>query len=49
MILYNELGKQGKLDSIGGAAYLTSLTEDVPSAANILYYANISSMGISSS
>ncbi len=36
-----ELQKKGKLEEIGGAVYLTSLTESVASAANALSYAAI--------
>jgi replicative DNA helicase len=36
-----ELQKNGKLEEIGGPAYLTSLTESVASAANALSYAAI--------
>ncbi len=35
------LQKQGQLEEIGGAVYLTSLTESVASAANALHYAYI--------
>jgi len=36
-----ELRRQGKLDSVGGASYLASLANTVPSAANAEYYARI--------
>lgn len=36
-----ELRKRDELDRAGGIAYITSLAEAVPSAANVLYYANI--------
>ncbi len=36
-----ELQKKGQLEEIGGAAYLTGLTESVASAANALSYASI--------
>lgn len=36
-----ELRRQGKLEVVGGAAYLTSLTGDVPSVANAGYYARL--------
>lgn len=36
-----ELKNRDKLDSIGGIAYLTSLFETVPTAANVEYYAKI--------
>ena len=35
------LKSKGLLESVGGTAYLTSLFDTVPSAANIEYYANI--------
>lgn len=35
------LQKQDQLEEVGGAAYLTSLTESVASAANALHYATI--------
>lgn len=37
----NELRKRGQLDAIGGASYLASLIDSVPTAANIEYYARI--------
>ena len=39
--LTNELRKQNQLDSIGGASYIASLIDSVPTAANIEYYARI--------
>ncbi|MBU4376542.1 MAG: replicative DNA helicase [Candidatus Omnitrophica bacterium] len=36
-----ELRKRGELDSASGAAYITSLTSSIPTAANIGYYAKI--------
>jgi replicative DNA helicase len=39
--LMNELRKLNRLDSIGGASYLASLSDSVPTAANIEYYAKI--------
>jgi replicative DNA helicase len=39
--LTNELRKIDQLDSIGGASYLASLVDSVPTAANIQYYARI--------
>ena len=39
--LTNELRKTDQLDSIGGASYLASLIDSVPTAANIQYYARI--------
>ena len=37
----NELQNRNQLDSIGGASYLASLIDSVPTAANIEYYAKI--------
>ncbi len=39
--LVEELRKQGKLEQAGGAGYIASLTELVPSASNIEHYAEI--------
>jgi replicative DNA helicase len=39
--LTNELRKMDQLDAIGGASYLASLIDSVPTAANIEYYAKI--------
>lgn len=39
--LCEELNKNGKLDEIGGAVYLTDLTESTVSAANALHHAHI--------
>ncbi len=39
--LTNELKKKNQLDAIGGASYLASLIDSVPTAANIEYYAKI--------
>jgi replicative DNA helicase len=39
--LTNELRKIDQLDSIGGASYVASLIDSVPTAANIEYYAKI--------
>lgn len=36
-----ELRRQGQLEVVGGAAYLSSLTGDVPSVANAVYYARL--------
>jgi replicative DNA helicase len=36
-----QLGQKGSLEKVGGAAYLATLTESVPTAANISYYARI--------
>ena len=37
----NELRRSGQLDTIGGASYLATLIDSVPTAANIEYYARI--------
>ena len=37
----NELKKRKDLDEIGGASYLASLVDSVPTAANIAFYAKI--------
>jgi len=39
--LTNELQKLDQLDAIGGASYVASLIDSVPTAANIQYYARI--------
>ena len=39
--LINELNVEGKLEQAGGTAYIASLTDTVPSAANIDYYAEM--------
>ena len=39
--LSEELRNKGILDEIGGTSYLTNLTESVPTASNVEYYANI--------
>ncbi len=39
--VYNILKSKGKLEAIGGAAYLAEITETMPVAANIGYYAKI--------
>ncbi len=39
--LTNELRKKNQLDAVGGASYLASLIDSVPTAANIEYYAKI--------
>ena len=38
VILVNELSKKNLLEKAGGAAYISSLTDSVPSIANISYY-----------
>lgn len=39
--LYEELKKAGKTEEAGGAAYVSKLTQDVSSAANIDYHARV--------
>ena len=39
--LTNDLRKKGQLDPVGGASYIASLIDSVPTAANIEYYAKI--------
>ena len=39
--LTEEVSRKGWLEEIGGAVYLASLVDEVPTAANILYYAKI--------
>ena len=39
--LSNALTNKGLLDSVGGAAYIASLVDNVPSAANVAGYAKI--------
>jgi replicative DNA helicase len=39
--LTNELRKKDQLDAVGGASYVTSLIDSIPTAANIDYYARI--------
>lgn len=39
--LTNQLKGTGRLDAIGGSAYLSSLVDGIPTAANITYYARI--------
>ena len=41
LTLINELTKTGDLEKAGGVAYIASLTNTVPTSANILYYAQI--------
>lgn len=41
LTVINELKKNGKLEQAGGAAYIASLTDTVPSSANVEYYAEI--------
>ncbi|HNR65556.1 MAG TPA: replicative DNA helicase [Atribacterota bacterium] len=39
--LTEELKKRKQLDDVGGASYLTTLMDSVPTAANVIYYARI--------
>ena len=39
--LTNQLKSKGQLDGAGGSAYLASLVDSIPTAANITYYARI--------
>jgi|Deesub1362B_J571_1020462.scaffolds.fasta_scaffold02174_7 replicative DNA helicase len=39
--LSNSLGSQGRLETVGGLDYLTALVDQVPTAANVEYYARI--------
>jgi replicative DNA helicase len=39
--LTNEMRKRGQLEPVGGASYIASLIDSVPTAANIEYYARI--------
>ncbi len=41
LTLANELRNQGIIDAVGGPAYLTELTNFVPTAAHVLQYADI--------
>lgn len=41
LTLKDELTKTGKLEQAGGAAYIASLTETVPTSANISFYVDI--------
>jgi len=41
LVLKNKLEAQGMLETVGGTSYITMLTDAVPSAANITYYAKI--------
>ncbi|MCI5830216.1 MAG: replicative DNA helicase [Treponema sp.] len=41
LTLIDDLTKSGNLEKAGGAAYISSLTDVVPTSANIDYYANI--------
>ena len=39
--IYEELKKSGKVDEAGGAAYISKLTQDISSAANVEYHARV--------
>jgi replicative DNA helicase len=39
--LYEELKKRGEIEDVGGAVYLSKLSQNIPSAANIEYHAKI--------
>jgi replicative DNA helicase len=39
--IYEELKKAGKVDEVGGAAFISKLTQDVSSAANVDYHARV--------
>lgn len=39
--LYEELKKDNKLDDVGGAAFISKLTQDISSAANVDYHARL--------
>lgn len=41
LVLKNKLEAQNMLETVGGTSYITMLTDAVPSAANITYYAKI--------
>jgi replicative DNA helicase len=41
LTVINELTKEGNLDKAGGSVYLASLTDTVPTSANVQYYAQI--------
>jgi len=41
LTIINELTKLGKIEQAGGTAYLASLTDTVPTAANVSYYVGI--------
>jgi len=41
ILLRDELKRQGQLEKVGGVAYLTELTEAVPTSANAEYYIEI--------
>lgn len=39
--IINELRSRGQLEQAGGASYLSSLVDSIPSSANVVYYAKI--------
>lgn len=41
LMLKEELGRVGELDDVGGPAYLSGLTDGIPQATNVRYYAGI--------
>ena len=41
LTLIDDLTKKGKLEEAGGVSYISSLTGQVPTSANIAYYGNI--------
>ncbi len=41
LTIQDELRQTGELDAAGGTVYLASLTDKVPTSANVLYYAKI--------
>jgi replicative DNA helicase len=41
IMVANELGVRGQLDAVGGLAYLTQLTTELPTAVGVEYYAGI--------
>ncbi|STY44735.1 Replicative DNA helicase [Listeria grayi] len=41
LTVYETLAAEGKLEDVGGLAYLTELSSAVPTAANLEYYAHI--------
>lgn len=39
--IYEELKKEGKLEDVGGAAYISRLAQDISSAANVDYHSRV--------
>ncbi|MCF8240842.1 MAG: replicative DNA helicase [Melioribacteraceae bacterium] len=39
--IYEELTKQGRLEEVGGAAYISKISQDISSAANIEYHSRL--------